>query len=78
MGIGEAIKADHDEFGRVLVRLENSSEKEINLRKQLLPHFKRILAAHHVAEEEILFPEMGKRKERKDMALDPPKLEAPT
>ncbi len=70
MGIGEAIKADHDEFRRVLVRLEGTTEKETELRKQLLPHFKRILYAHHVAEEEVLFPQMEKKKELKDMALD--------
>jgi len=70
MGIGEAIKADHDEFRRVLLRLENTTEKEVELRKQLLPHFTRILYAHHVAEEEVLFPEMEKKKELKDMALD--------
>ena len=70
MGIGEAIKADHDEFRRILLKMENTSEKEIELRKQLLPHFKRILYAHHVAEEEVLFPAMQKKKELKDMALD--------
>lgn len=70
MGIGEAIKEDHDEFKRVLVRIENTSEREVELRKQLLPHFKRILYAHHVAEEEVLFPAMQQRKELNDMALD--------
>jgi hemerythrin-like domain-containing protein len=70
MGIGEAIKADHDEFRRVLLRMEKTSEKDVALRKQLLPHFKRILYAHHVAEEEVLFPAMQKKKELKDMAMD--------
>jgi len=70
MGIGEAIKADHDEFRRVLLRLENTTEKEVELRKQLLPHFTRILYAHHVAEEEVLFPEMEKKKDLKNMARD--------
>jgi len=70
MGIGEAIKEDHDEFRLVLTRIENTSEKEVELRKQLLPHFKRILYAHHVAEEEVLFPAMRRLKELKDVALD--------
>jgi len=70
MGIGEAIKADHDEFRRVLVRMEKTTDKDVQLRKQLLPHFRRILYAHHVAEEEVLFPAMQKKKELKDMALD--------
>ncbi|MGZ4880702.1 MAG: hemerythrin domain-containing protein [Halobacteriota archaeon] len=70
MGIGEAIKEDHDEFRRVLTRIEDTSEKEVELRKQLVPHFKRILYAHHVAEEEVLFPAMQQRKELEDMALD--------
>lgn len=65
MRIGEAMKADHDEFRRVLLRLENTSEKEVELRKHLLPHFRRILYAHHVAEEEVLFPAMLTRKELK-------------
>jgi hemerythrin-like domain-containing protein len=70
MGIGEAIKEDHDEFKRVLAKIEDTSEKEVELRKQLLPHFKRILYAHHVAEEEALFPAMQKRNELKDLAHD--------
>ncbi len=70
MAIGEAIKADHDEFRRVLARLEATTEKDVELRKQLLPHFKRILQAHHVAEEEVLFPAMERKKELKNMALD--------
>jgi len=70
MGIGEAIKADHDEFRRVLTRMEKTTDKDVQLRKQLLPHFRRILYAHHVAEEEVLFPAMQQRKELKDMALD--------
>lgn len=70
MGIGEAIKEDHYEFRRVLTRIENTGEKEVELRKHLLPHFKRILYAHHVAEEVVLFPAMQKRKELKETALD--------
>jgi hemerythrin superfamily protein len=70
MGIGEAIKEDHDEFRRILASIEDTSENEVELRKQLLPHFKRILYAHHVAEEEVLFPAMQQRNELKDMALD--------
>ncbi len=70
MGIGEAIKADHDEFRRIIARMEKTTEKDVELRKQLLPHFMRILYAHHVAEEEILFPAMEKKEELKEMALD--------
>jgi hemerythrin superfamily protein len=51
MGIGEAIKADHDEFRKVLSNLEKTTEKDIELRKKLVPHFMRILYAHHVAED---------------------------
>jgi Hemerythrin HHE cation binding domain. len=36
----------------------------------ILSHFRRILYAHHVAEEEVLFPAMQQRKELNDMALD--------
>lgn len=70
MGIGEAIKADHDEFRRIIARMEKTTEKDVELRKQLLPHFMRILYAHHVAEEETLFPAMEKKEELRDMALD--------
>ncbi len=70
MGIGEAIKADHDEFRRVLLKMEKTTEKDMDLRKELLPHFRRILYAHHVAEEETLFPAMEKKEELKNMALD--------
>ena len=70
MGIGEAIKADHDEFRRIIARMEKTTEKDLELRKQLLPHFMKILYAHHVGEEEILFPAMETKEELKDMALD--------
>jgi hemerythrin superfamily protein len=70
MGIGEEIKKDHDEFRRILLKMEKTAEKDVNLRKELLPHFKRILYAHHVAEEETLFPAMEKKEELKNMALD--------
>jgi hemerythrin superfamily protein len=70
MGIGEAIKADHDEFREVLLNLEKTTEKDMDLRKKLLPHFMRILYAHHVAEEETLFPAMEKIEKLRDMALD--------
>jgi hemerythrin superfamily protein len=70
MGIGEDIKRDHDEFRRTLLKMEKTSEKDVDLRKELLPHFERILYAHHVAEEETLFPAMEKKDELKNMALD--------
>ncbi len=70
MGIGEDIKSDHDEFRRVLMKIEKTTEKDIELRKQLLPHFIRILYAHHVAEEETLFPAMEKKEKLRNMALD--------
>ncbi len=70
MGIGEDIKADHDEFRRVLAKMEKTTEKDIELRKQLLPHFIRILYAHHVAEEETIFPAMEKKEKLRNMALD--------
>jgi hemerythrin superfamily protein len=70
LDIGEAIKADHDEFREVLLELEKTTEKDVDLRKRLLPHFMRILYAHHVAEEETLFPAMERIETLKDMALD--------
>lgn len=70
MEIGEAIKADHDEFKQLLSKIEKTSEKDVDLRKQMLPHFMRILYAHHVAEEESLFPEMERKEKVKNMALD--------
>lgn len=70
MKIGEAIKADHDEFRGVLLKLEETTEKDVDLRKKLLPHFIKILYAHHVAEEETLFPAMEKKEKLKNMALD--------
>jgi hemerythrin superfamily protein len=70
MGIGEAIKADHDEFRKVLSNLEKTTEKDTELRKKLVPHFMRILYAHHVAEEETLFPAMEKIEKLREMALD--------
>lgn len=70
MGIGEAIIADHDEFRKVLAEMEKTTENDVELRKQLLPHFRRILYAHHVAEEETLFPAMEKKEKLTNIALD--------
>jgi|MudIll2142460700_1097286.scaffolds.fasta_scaffold586437_1 hemerythrin-like domain-containing protein len=70
MGIGEAIIEDHDEFRRALAEIEKIVEDDAKLRKQMLPHFIRILYAHHVAEEETLFLAMEKKEKLKNMALD--------
>lgn len=70
MGIGEAIIEDHDEFRRALAKIEKTTEDDAELRKQMLPHFIRILYAHHVAEEETLFSTMEKNEKLKGMALD--------
>lgn len=70
MGIGEDIKADHDEFRQILIKIEKTTEKEIELRKQLLPRFMRILYSHHVAEDETLFPAMEEKEKLRNMALD--------
>ncbi len=70
MEIDEAIMADHDEFRRTLANIEKTTEDDVDLRKQMLPHFIRILYAHHVAEEETLFPAMEKKEKLKTMALD--------
>lgn len=70
MGIGEAIKADHDEFRQALTELEKTTEEDVGLRKKLLPHFMRVLYAHHVAEEGTLFPAIEKKEKLKNMALD--------
>lgn len=70
MGIGEDIKADHDEFRRILIKMEKTTEKDVELRKQMLAHFMRILYAHHVAEEETLFPAMEEKEKLRNMAMD--------
>src|SRR5512147_1596910 len=70
MEIGEAILADHDEFRRTLANIEKTTEDDVDLRKQILPHFIRILYAHHVAEEETIFPAMEKKEKLRTMALD--------
>jgi len=62
MGIGEAIKADHDEFRRIIAKMEKTTERDAEIRKQLLPHLMKILYAHHVAEEEILFRQWRGKK----------------
>ncbi len=70
MEIGEAIIEDHNEFRRVLADVEKTTENDVEIRKQILPHFIRILYAHHVAEEETIFPAMEKKEKIRDMALD--------
>jgi len=70
MGIGEAIIEDHDEFRKALAKVEKTTENDAELRKQMLPHFMRMLYAHHAAEEETLFLAMEKKGKLKGMALD--------
>ncbi len=70
MGISEAIIEDHNEFRRALAEIEKTTESDVELRKKMLPHFVRILYAHHVAEEETIFPAMEKKEKLKGMALD--------
>jgi hemerythrin-like domain-containing protein len=70
MGIGETIIEDHDEFRKTLAQIEKTSVEDANLRKQMLPHFIRMLYAHHVAEEETLFLAMEKKEKLKTMSLD--------
>jgi hemerythrin-like domain-containing protein len=70
MEIGEAITADHREFKQILEKMEKTTENDVELRKQLLPHLMVILNAHHVAEEEVLFPGMYKKGMMKNLARD--------
>ncbi|MGB8310732.1 MAG: hemerythrin domain-containing protein [Halobacteriota archaeon] len=70
MEIGEAITVDHREFKRIIEKMEKTTENDVELRKQLLPHFMVILNAHHVAEEEVLFPEMYKKGMMENLARD--------
>jgi hemerythrin-like domain-containing protein len=70
MRISEIIKIDHDKFRQIIARLEATTEKDSEFRKQQLPHFMRILDIHHSAEEEILFPLMEKNVKLKETALD--------
>ncbi len=62
MGIGEAIIEDHNTFRKTLAEIEKTTGNDVKLRKQMLPHFIRILYAHHVAEEETLFPAMEEKR----------------
>ena len=70
MAIGETITADHREFKRIIEKMEKTTENDVGLRKQLLPHFMVILSAHHVAEEEVLFPAMYKKGMMESLARD--------
>jgi hemerythrin superfamily protein len=70
MRILEIVKADHDNFRRTTARIEATTEKDIEQRKQLLPQFMRLLYVHHLAEEETLFQALKKKAELKEMALD--------
>lgn len=70
MDIGEAIVEDHNTFRKTLAEIEKTTGNDVKLRKQMLPHFIRILYAHHVAEEETLFPAMEEKEKLNDMAID--------
>ncbi len=70
MGIGEEIIEDHEKFRRVLAEIEKITKDDVKTRKQMLPHFTRMLYAHHAAEEETLFSAMENKEKLKNMALD--------
>jgi hypothetical protein len=55
MEIIEAIKSDHDNFGQIVAKIGITTGKDIELRKQLLPQFMRLLYIYYLAKREALF-----------------------
>ena len=65
MEIYGALKKDHKQIKAILKKLDNTTEKSIKLRGQLLVELKELLVPHARAEEKVLYEPM-KQSDVKD------------
>ncbi len=70
MNIGENIIMDHKYFRKMIREIWNSSNDEVQLRREELEQLMQRLAAHHVAEETVLFPAMEELPRERRFALE--------
>ena len=70
MKIGENIIMDHKYFRKMIRDIWNSSNDEVQLRREELEQLMQRLAAHHVAEEAVLFPAMEELPRERRFALE--------
>lgn len=70
MGVGESIKAGHDEYRRIFAKLFKSTDAEAELREKLFLDYVKKLFAHHEAEELTVIPAMIKIADLKDMGYE--------
>ncbi len=70
MGLGESIKAGHDEYRRFFAKLFKSQPKDAEMRKSLFLDFMKKLYAHHEAEEVVFFPRMMQMPQLRGLAFE--------
>lgn len=70
MGLGESIKRGHDEYRRFFAKLSKTTQNDGELRRQVFSDFQRKLYAHHAGEDLVIFPEMVKIPDLRDLILE--------
>lgn len=64
------LKEDHRLFERLLKEGEDTTERAVKGRKELLARLTRELQAHEKIEEEIFYPALKQHKKAKDIVLE--------
>lgn len=70
LGIGESIRKDHDEYRRFFAKLNKTTCKDAQLRREVFADFKLKLEAHHLGEELTVIPAMKKIPELSDLGFE--------
>ena len=70
MNIFDTIIEEHKNFRKVATKLEETTSRAIKTRTDLFTSLKDEILAHHEAEEKVLFSELYKHKELKELVLE--------
>ncbi|MBC8060563.1 MAG: hemerythrin domain-containing protein [Clostridiaceae bacterium] len=70
MNIFDIIIEEHKSFRKIANKLEETTSRAVKTRTDLFASLKNELKAHHEAEEKVLFSELCKHKEIKELTLE--------
>jgi hypothetical protein len=64
------LKIDHDKLKKLLIELEETTERGVETREELFATIKGELTIHEVIEEEIFYPELKTHPKAKEIVLE--------
>jgi hemerythrin-like domain-containing protein len=64
------LKTDHDDVKTMLTKLEDTTERAVKTRTEMLGRLRGALSVHEKIEEEFLYPALKQFSETKDIALE--------